>query len=173
MISPLNYRMHFYKTLFFLAAVFFVSCSDNSPKNILPPQQMAAVLVDIHKVDGSLMEMAQHPDSLYKYSAARYQQVFKQHKVDTAAFKKSFKYYASKPDQLFDIYEKVVPVIKAQSDSATKVKIKADSLERIKQNKLTERLAKRATDSVNRLKKAKADSLSKIKKQPAKPAKLL
>ncbi|WP_345947562.1 DUF4296 domain-containing protein [Mucilaginibacter sp. PAMB04274] len=158
--------MHLYKNLFFLVAIFFVSCGDDVPKGILTHQQMAGVLVDVHIIDGSLMEIAQQPDTLYKYSANRYLQVFKQHDTDSAQFRKSFSYYANKPDQLFDIYEKVLPIIKAKSDSATKVKVRADSLERIRQNKINEKIAKRVADSVARLNKDKADSVAKIKKMP-------
>lgn len=165
----LNYRMRIYKILFFLLTVFFVSCGKKTPTGILSHEQMTALLVDMHIVDGSLFVIPQTPDSLYKYSAAKYQYVFKQHQTDSTQFKKSFKYYTNKPDELLDIYENVVPIIKARADSSAKIKLKKDSLERIKQDKKNQMLAKRAADSIARIQKVKADSLKK-KAKAVKPA---
>jgi hypothetical protein len=162
-MSLLNYRMRIYKILFFLIPIFLLSCGTKIPAGILDHEQMTGLLVDIHIVDGSLFEVAQDPDSLFKYGINKYQYVFKQHKTDSTQFKKSFKYYTNKPDQLFEIYEEVTKVIKAKSDSSLKIRAKIDSLERIKQNKINERLAKRAADSIARLNKIKADSIAKKK----------
>ena len=162
-MSLLNYRMRIYNVLFFLIPIFLFSCGTKAPNGILDHQQMTGLLVDLHIVDGSLFEVAQDPDSLFKYGVNEYQYVFKQHKTDSTQFEKSFKYYTNKPDQLFEIYEEVTKVIKAKSDSAIKIRTKIDSLERIKQNKINERLAKRAADSIARLNKAKADSVAKKK----------
>ena len=168
-MSLLNYRMRIYKILFFLLMVFFVSCGKKTPPGILSHKQMTALLVDMHIVDGSLFTVQPYPDSLYKYSAAKYQYVFKQHQTDSIQFKNSFKYYTNKPDELLDIYEEVVPIIKTKNDSVVKYKIKFDSLERIKQTKINQMLAKRAADSLKRIKKVKADSLKK-KAKAVKPA---
>lgn len=153
--------MRIYKILFFLPLLFLLSCGENKPSGILNHQQMQEVLVDVHIVDGSLFELASIPDTLYKYGEVKYEQVFKQHHTDSTQFKKSFLYYTNKPDELYDIYEKVTAALKVKVDSATKVKTRADSLERIKQNKINEALAKRAADSIARVNKIKADSARK------------
>jgi len=155
--------MRIYKILFFLPLLFLLSCKDKEATGILSHEDMQAVLVDVHIVDGTLFEVSGLPDSLYKYSSGKYEQVFKKHNIDSTQFKKSFLYYTNRPDELFDIYEKVVPAIKIKADSAAKVKRVADSLENIKQKKVNQDLGKRAADSIKRIneKKLKADSLKK------------
>jgi hypothetical protein len=161
MRKPLNYRMHIYYVLFFLAVIFLGSCKSDNPKGILSHQQMEGVLTDIHIVDGSLTDKIMVPDTMFKYGNAQYMQIFKQHNVDSGAFKKSFKYYANRPDELFEIYDKVIADIKVQVDSATKVREKRQKVELARQMKENERLAKRAADSIARINKAKADSLKR------------
>jgi hypothetical protein len=159
--------------------VFFVSCGPSIPSGVLDHDEMSALLIDMHIVDGSLFQVSQHPDTLFKYGINKYQNIFQQHQTDSVQFKKSFSYYSNNPDQLLEIYEKVFTVIKAKSDSSAKIRNKADSLKRIEDNKINERLAKRAADSIARVnkiktdslhKKAKADSLAKAKKPKKKNA---
>jgi len=155
--------MRIYKVLFFLPLLFLLSCREKRPAGILDHEQMEAILVDIHIVDGLIFNVPLIPDSLYKHSAAKYQYVFEQHHIDSAQFKKSFIYYSKQPDQLYDIYDKVVAAIKVKADSSARIKTKADSLERIKQNKINQLLAKRAADSLKRVNQLKADSLARKK----------
>ncbi|MFD1256110.1 DUF4296 domain-containing protein [Mucilaginibacter terrae] len=153
--------MRIYKVLFFLIPVYLLSCGPQTPAGILNHERMTGLLIDMHIADGSLFEVSQDPDSLFKYGNNRYLYIFKQHQTDSVQFKKSFTYYSNKPDQLFEIYEAVTKVIKAKSDSSLKIRAKIDSLEQIKQNKINEKLAKRAADSIARLNKIKADSIAK------------
>jgi len=169
--------MRNYKILFFLPLLFLLSCKDKTAEGILNSEQMQALLVDVHIVDGALYEVSGEPDSLFKYGSGKYELIFKKHHTDSTQFKKSYLYYTNRPDELYKIYEKVVPAIKFKADSATKIKRKADSLENIKQQKINEATAKRAADSVKRVndKKLKADSLKKKPKsttaQAVKPKK--
>ncbi len=161
MRKPLNYRKHIYYVLFFLAAFFFVSCKSDKPKGILSHEQMERVLTDIHIVDGSLTDKMMVPDTMFKYGNAEYMQIFQQHGFDSGDFKKSFKYYSNKPDELFEIYDKVTAELKVRVDSATKEREKRQKVELSRQAKENERIAKRAADSIARINKAKADSLKK------------
>lgn len=157
--------MRIYKILFFLPLLFLLSCKDEEATDVLNHEDMQSVLVDVHIVDGTLFEVPGYPDSLYKHSFGKYDKVFKNHHTDSVQFKKSFIYYSNRPDELFEIYEKVVPAIKIKADSAAKVKRIADSLETIRQRKINEAMAKRAADSIKRIndKKLKADSLKNKK----------
>jgi len=159
--------MRIYKILFFLPLLFLLSCKDEKAAGILSHEDMQALLVDVHIVDGTVFELSPEPDSLYKYTSGKYARVFQKHHTDSTQFKKSFSYYTNRPDELLEIYEKVVPAIKFKADSAATVKRKADSLENIRQQKIIQAKAKHTADSVKRVndQKAKADSL---KKKPAK-----
>ncbi|WP_342644345.1 DUF4296 domain-containing protein [Mucilaginibacter sp. CSA2-8R] len=161
MRKPLNYRKRIYYILFFLVMFFLCSCKSDKPKEILSHEQMEHVLIEIHVVDGTLTDKMMVPDTMFKYGNAQYMQIFKQQNIDSGAFKKSFKYYTNRPDELFEIYDKVIADIKVRVDSATKVKEKRQKAELARQMKENERIAKRAADSIARLNKAKADSLHK------------
>ncbi|WP_158828551.1 DUF4296 domain-containing protein [Mucilaginibacter lacusdianchii] len=111
--------MRIYIILFFLVPILF-SCKSSTPPEILDKDQMADVLVDVHLVNGTLATVPQLPDSLYKYGINKYQVVFKNHHTDSTQFRKSFKYYVSKPDQLDAVYEQVVEKLKKKTESFTK-----------------------------------------------------
>lgn len=165
--------MRKYKTLFFLVPVILLSaCKPGRPDGVLSPEKMIPLLVDVHIVDGSLAEIPQMPDSLYKHGMRQYDVVFKAHKVDTAQFRKSYAWYSNNPDQFFEIYENVSAIIKTRADSAVKAKAKADSLEQVKQSKILAARAKHMADSIKRVEKRKADSIKKAKADTAaKPVK--
>lgn len=165
MRKPLNYRKHIYYILFFLAAIFLSSCKSDNPKGILSHEQMERVLTDIHIVDGSITDKMMVPDTMFKYGNAQYIQVFKQHHIDSGEFKRSFRFYSNKPDELFEIYDKVTAELKVRVDSATKVREKRQKDELARQAKENERIAKRAADSIARINKAKTDSLKKKEDQ--------
>ena len=122
---PLNYRMRIYKTLFFSVLLVLTACSNNSvPSVVLPPETMVPVLVDLHIVDGGLYNISQAPDSMYKYGMGNYIQVFKKHHTDSLTFRKSFKYYTTNPKLMTEIYDNVVKILQAKSDSVDKVIVK-------------------------------------------------
>jgi hypothetical protein len=114
--------MHKYIILFFLVLTLLCSCNrDNTPEGILNKQAMTNVLIDVHTVDGSLANLTQQPDSLFKYGTSRYQAVFKKYHTDSAGFKRSFKYYALKPDKFVNIYIDVLKRLQTKTDSITKL----------------------------------------------------
>ena len=135
--------MRKYNRLFFSVLIFLVACkSTGTPNGIIKQDQMTDLLTDIHIVDGSLYNVLQVPDTLYKYGNGKYMGVFKKYHTDSVRFKKSFKYYAANPDKLEAIYEQISKNLKQKSDSLTKL----NQLQMAKDNK-------RRTDSLNKLPK--------------------
>lgn len=106
---------------------------------------MTRLLTEIHITDGSMYNVMQVPDSLYKYGTAKYLVVFRSFHTDSNQFKKSLQYYSQKPELLVKMYEQVSDVLK----------MKSDSLNKVNQQQI-------AADA-----KRKADSLKKLPKQPA------
>jgi hypothetical protein len=157
----LNYRMRFYLVLFFYVSVFFISCTGYDrkiPPGIIPEHDMAELLTDIHIVDGSLYNIPQQPDSISKHGLGMYLAVLKAHNTDTATFKKSMKFYSTRPDILNEIYTGINSRLTKKLDSLQKIKpkINQDSLNKVKMQ--------HAVDSVKQVKvKAKLDSLQKVK----------
>ncbi len=142
--------MHKYNKLFFSVLIFLIACKGNkAPDGIIQEEQMTNLLTDIHIVDGSMYNMMQTPDTLYKYGTDKYRVLFKKYHTDSTQFKKSFKYYNVHPDRLQLMYEQIVKNIKKKSDSVTLL---------TKQQMLKDN-------------KRKADSISKLpKKAPIEPA---
>jgi predicted RNA-binding protein with PUA-like domain len=135
--------MHKYNKLFFSVLIFLAACSGNKvPDGIIGQNEMTNLLTDIHIVDGSMYNVMQTPDSLYKYGTDKYRIVFSKYHTDSLQFKKSFQYYSSKPDKLQAIYEQITINIKQKSDSVNKL-----NLDKIAKDN------KRRTDSLNKLPK--------------------
>jgi hypothetical protein len=110
--------MRKYITLFFSVSLFLCACS-NEPSGVIDQEHMTSLLVDVHIADGSLMNMPQQPDSLYKYGTAKFTAIFKKHNTDSTAFKKSYKYYTMHPAVFTAIYDSVLSKMKVKSDSLT------------------------------------------------------
>jgi len=153
--------MHKYNKLFFSVLIFLAACSGNKiPDGIIAQDKMTNLLTDIHIVDGSMYNVMQLPDSLYKYGTDKYQMVFRKYQTDSVQFKKSFQYYASNPDKLQAIYDQVTINIKTKSDSVNKI-----NLDKINKDN------KRRTDSLNKLPKQvqPKQQPQQVKPQPTKP----
>ncbi|MBE2245779.1 MAG: DUF4296 domain-containing protein [Candidatus Competibacteraceae bacterium] len=83
------------------------------PPNLLQPEQMKAILVDIHLAKGAKMNgilptsLSQHPDSLLLA-------ITKDHQTDTVVFRKSYAFYVSHPVIFAEIYAGVVDALKME-----------------------------------------------------------
>lgn len=108
--------MRKYIILFFSGLLLMAACK-KTPEGIIKPDEMASLLTDVHLADGSMINIPQIPDSIYKYGMGKYLDVFKKHHVDSAQFRKSYKYYTLHPDKLVSIYDVVLKKLTAKSDS--------------------------------------------------------
>jgi len=114
--------MRKYNSLFFSVLIFLVACGgDKIPKEIIGGDKMVQLLTEVHIIDGSMYNVMQVPDSLYKYGSGKYLALFKKYGTDSVQFKNSFKYYSSHPELMAEIYEKVTLIIKAKTDSLNKI----------------------------------------------------
>lgn len=110
--------MRKYIILFFSVSLFLLTCH-SSPDGIIKPDVMTNVLTEIHLADGSMINIPQVPDSIYKYGMGRYMQIFNKYHTDTAQFRKSYKYYTMHPEDMAKIYDNVLKKLTAKSDSVT------------------------------------------------------
>jgi Domain of unknown function (DUF4296) len=87
------------------------------PANLLPPDRMAAVLTEIHVAEARVGRMGlRGADSSAIVYARLRQRIFARQKVDTAAFTKSYVYYAAHPQQLEKLYKIIVDTLKARTN---------------------------------------------------------
>jgi hypothetical protein len=79
-----------------------------APDNLVPEEKMAQILTEIHLAEArvtKLNRISQDSNTLiYKHLE---KQIFRKFEVDTAAYAKSYTYYASNPAQLAEIYKLV------------------------------------------------------------------
>ncbi|MGZ3752375.1 MAG: DUF4296 domain-containing protein, partial [Mucilaginibacter sp.] len=76
--------MHKYNKLFFSVLIFLAACKGSgTPGGIIKQDQMTGLLTEIHIADGSMYNVIQVPDSLYKYGTARYLAIFKKYHTDS------------------------------------------------------------------------------------------
>jgi hypothetical protein len=114
--------MHKYIILFFSVLLILTACNtDKVPQGVIDKPQMISLLTDMHIIDGTLYNVPQDRDSLYKYGHAKYIALFKRHKTNDKVFRKSFEYYTTQPELIQDMYTQIEANIKAKTDSITKV----------------------------------------------------
>jgi hypothetical protein len=114
--------MQKYISLFFSVLLFLTACKSNElPKDVLNEKDMLNLMLDIHLTDGTVYQVPQVPDSLYKYSSAKFVALFKKHHTTDAVYKTSLKYYSKQPEKIQDMYNKLETIIKGKIDSLNKV----------------------------------------------------
>lgn len=110
-----------------LSVIFFFlwSCStEKVPKDILPPEEMQAILYDVIRAD-ELVDFSAFQDSTYrKFSkrAALYDSVLTLHKISKENFQKSFQYYQGRPDLLRTMLDSLQSKVQIPADTSRKVK---------------------------------------------------
>jgi len=118
-----------YIIFFFSAMVFVSACKQNKAADgVIAEPRMINLLTELHIIDGSLTNVRQEPDSLYKYGLGKYLVLFKKYHTDSAQFKKSMNYYAMRPTELLKMYDRITLILKQKTDSLNKIQYKQHAL---------------------------------------------
>lgn len=90
------------------------------PANLIPPEKMANILTEIHLAEAriSRMNIGSLDSSSLVYKRLE-GQIFRQFKVDTAAYSKSYTYYAAHPQEMETVYKQVVDQLKKKAKITT------------------------------------------------------
>jgi hypothetical protein len=92
-----------------LLSLLLVACSQSGsiPANVLPPAQMQNVLWDMMLADETADYYIQKDSSINALAkhAEWYQPVFQIHKISKEDFKRSLRFYESRPDLLKPIFD--------------------------------------------------------------------
>ena len=91
--------------------IIFCSCnrqpSEVIPENLLSPDSMVSILVDIHLAEAATG--IRRVNDLQSFTAHElYPSIYKLHHTDSATFHSSFNYYMKHPEKLVTIYDKVL-----------------------------------------------------------------
>jgi hypothetical protein len=105
-----------------LAAVWLVTaCTDpenKAPNDLIPEDRMADVLTEVHMTEVQVSRLGlRSTDSsniVYKHLE---NQIFKKFKIDTAAYRKSYIFYSSHPQQMEIIYKRVTEQLKKKQEA--------------------------------------------------------
>lgn len=93
---------------------------DRPPDNLIAEDRMADVLTEIHVAENRVTRMglrsADSSKIVYKHLEA---QIFKKYNVDTAAYTKSYVFYASHPAEMEAIYKRVVEKLQTKLNPKT------------------------------------------------------
>ncbi len=94
----------------FVFFLFLLSCGKETPP--VPPQKMAAVLVDIHLAEARALQIlpdsgkpAPAPGRNLDSLALFYQSILHHHGMDTADFRRAMDWYVLHPEQLDSAYK--------------------------------------------------------------------
>ena len=94
----------------FISVLLSQSCShkeESVPKEIISPDLMVAILVDVHLAEASV-NVNRINEPLRFSAGALYPLIYKAHHTDSIAFRKSFDYYLENPKKFDKIYEQVI-----------------------------------------------------------------
>lgn len=118
--------MRKYIIWFFSITPFLFACNGtNAPDGIIERDRMVNLLTEVHITDGTMYNLRQDKDSLYKYGLSRYLYIFKKFHTDSIHFKKSLKFYSSDPPVMLDMYNQILEKLKVKTDSLNKVRYKS------------------------------------------------
>jgi len=94
-----------------LLVVLLAACTqkDEIPKGTISEEKMGQIMTDIHLIEARVSRLSiASIDSTTLVSERLKRDVFKKHKIDTAAYNQSYRFYSMHPEYLERIYEKVV-----------------------------------------------------------------
>lgn len=106
----------------FLGFTIFMACNTNTvPKNVILPNKMVNILVDMHLAD-AVLSSVRNQDTMLMMASSKYYYIFKKHQIDSAKFTQSLKYYNTQPNQFKEMYNQVVDSLNAKIPKEKKIK---------------------------------------------------
>ena len=89
-----------------IITVCFYACKPGIPKDIIQPDKMQQVLIDIHLVDGYVSTLP-GIDTAKKVGSSYYKGIYDKFKIDSALYNNSLNYYYKHPDVMKKMYDSI------------------------------------------------------------------
>jgi Domain of unknown function (DUF4296) len=106
-----------------LVVLCVIACKTKGdfPKGMIEKQKMAHIIAEIQEAEALVSKMYFNDFDSSKV-AFRYLEnnIMTNYGVDTATYRKSYETYAGYPDEMQEIYNDVLKLLKAKNDSTTK-----------------------------------------------------
>ncbi|WP_316765661.1 DUF4296 domain-containing protein [Pedobacter frigiditerrae] len=104
-----------------ILCLFIYACKPGVPKDIIQPDKMEKVLIDIHIVDGYLSTLnLPSQDTSKKVAAPLYNGVYKKFEIDSALYNRSLDYYYNHPDVMKKMYDSISVKLTILKEQVTK-----------------------------------------------------
>lgn len=138
--------------LLFCTIIFFASCGDGTPNDVIGKEEMTSLLTDLHLADG-------YTSTLYggdkaKEIAATYKAIYKKYNTDSLQVRKSLSFYTANPQVLQLMYVQIDTNLNRALKQEQKLATEREEIELKRQNALDALLLikeKFKADSLNRL----------------------
>lgn len=89
-----------------IITICFYACKPGIPKDIIQPDKMQQVLIDIHLVDGYISTLP-GIDTAKKVGSSYYKGVYDKFEIDSALYNNSLNYYYKHPDIMKKMYDSI------------------------------------------------------------------
>jgi len=116
------------KYLIIFAVFCLVSCSKyktNMSNDVIPPEKMVELLVDVHKADAYItlktVSDFQNYQKIQKKNAF-YNSIYVKYNTNQAKFDKSLSYYVQNPELFKTVYQKVIEKLNEELEKEKKSK---------------------------------------------------
>ena len=103
-----------------LSVQLLVSCmapEDKKPDNLINADQMANILTEVHLAESRISRLSlrslDSSNIAYKHLETKF---LKQFGVDTATFRRSYVFYSSHPQQMEEVYKRVVEKLQKKTN---------------------------------------------------------
>jgi len=96
--------------LLLIATIFFYSCSEKGPKNVLGETKMEAVMWDFIRADVFTTDFVSKDSGqdMVNKNVALQKKIFEQHKVSREDFYQTYQYYLAHTNQLATLMDSIV-----------------------------------------------------------------
>ena len=94
-----------------LLLILFLSCTSENKKvkNIIPKDSFTTILKEIHLAEAAFeLSNSKGVESAKKVLNKHYSEIYLSHNIDQDKFEKTLSYYAKHPEELEQIYSKVL-----------------------------------------------------------------
>ena len=122
-------RLQSYVWNLLLSGWLFAACTapeDQPPSNLIPADKMADILTEVHMAETRVSRLALSSiDSSNMVYKRLERQIIKKFKVDTTAYRLSYIFYSSHPQNMESIYKRVIKNLQDKQKVNTKPQKKA------------------------------------------------
>ena len=105
-----------------LLLILFLSCNSENKevKNIIPKDSFTTILKEIHLAEAAFeLSKSKGVESAKKVLNKHYSEIYLSHNIDQDKFEKTLSYYSNYPEELEEIYSKILKDLAQEKTTLT------------------------------------------------------